>query len=355
MRVEISGHTPAAAHLAILMSEGPFQVTWNKKEQPCDFRPLRLSARTIKSIKRLSARLGGDCSKILMAPHQGAWRTASSKAFRFSFDIFENDFCRWVDPSAVMPLLTQLALRSNVNVRDTAEYSMPEESIGHIHIVDAHASDLSHWPQSFFSIDNDSFQVECTQISFPFGRIENHGDAFFFALEGALVFLEPTGTQGYVLSLISGSRYSTERATRSILSAAKGIPIFLKTLALMNAGAKRLDFRTEYGSPRLTHPKAFTLGSSFGLYPESININGDESIRQSLRLAGFLRQALREKLSLSLMREYWQNQETRHYQKTFSKARLWEKIMYSSKVQKLVLPTIRWIPGRVRQYLKAPF
>ncbi|MBS1985497.1 MAG: hypothetical protein JST16_15130 [Bdellovibrionales bacterium] len=350
MSAEVYGNSPAAAYTAALLASSRTAVTWCVTASDASLRPALLRGPVVGSLRRLLARHHVSVDFLLQAPELEYWGVAGRPLSRFNFNFLSGESDRWVNVGVLMQHLGELAQRLGVTVRTVPSFpawpSVPPADT--ISFVDVEDSEVPHWPMGPAVASSLLQKWQLTEVWFAQTGGEIMPLSQFMPIDGSIACLEPSSEGGYVLTLLSKSRYSIERALGQLTQPRGTGPRFWRALALMNPSPRRRDVILTSGPSRQNLPEAFALGASIGLHSPCVNLRVSDSLEQAERLHDSL-------LNSQVSPEEWRRAEAKRFLAVERKVHLWEKLMFSERFHDDALTAASYLPRPLRDYLKSPF
>ena len=375
--VQIVGNSGAALYLALLLFERKFDVEWVTTGFESQLRPARIRESSLRNLRSLLARGSCNLNCVLDAPELAAWgpldREAEVSAYPdLSEDMLTQD--RWIDLSALFPIIRGLAKGMGIRVVEFSGASLPPPDLRlkRAVVLDVAKHEDRAWP----NLMRDGFPDSVKQGHFVrsyalphLGEQVKRANVLRFAERmGVRVAVEPSpSTQGWVLTLISRSQASLDGFLRELSQLKARAPLespligleSLRTLWLFNSRAGIEEHKWVVSGARqhlFEMPGFYRMGASVGRFAPFSNLQEAESFVQAERLAqrlGRLATSVQPEAFLHGS-ESWNTELLSEFRTKFNRALFWEKCLFSPRWGRALLKSSVWVPRRIRQALSTP-
>ena len=330
---EIWGSGPDSGFLAGLLAEAGWTVKWVRPpERHARLRPLKLRRFEEAQLTRLLLRYG-----------------LNKRKFGSALNL-QN----YYDPEVLGTTFLELAERLQIEISNVSELPPLSKTEDRLVIVNEDPEHLGHWGSSAFSTFREATHSWVSELWFPEGRLSNYFSTQTLALGDVLLFLDPHPQRGYVLSLYSDSLSNNDRTLQSLLSYKSRLPLFWRSLSLMNHRSRRVDKPLAVGGQELAASGVFALGQSLGKLYEFSNADTTDYFNQVLALFSRLQRSRDNALSQFVLAEDWRFEARRSVEKALRRGRVWKSLLSSHTTAQICIPMMKKLPEPLRQLLQSP-
>jgi hypothetical protein len=330
---EVWGSGVDSGFLAGLLAEAGWLVKWVRPpERRARLRPYRFRKIEETHLKRLLLRYG-----------------LFKRQFGNALNLNE-----YYDHEVLKTTFDELADRLRIEKSDVLELPSLGQNESRLLIVNEDPDFLQHWGAKAFSTFRDPQSIWVSELWYPDGRVSNHFSTQILALDDVLLFLDPHPMRGYVLTLISKSLSDNDRALQALLSYKSKLPLFWRSLGLLNNRSRRVDKAMSIGGQELILPSVFPMGQSLAKLHEFSNSDMSDYFAQSLALFERLQRSHTNAVSLYQQSEIWRVEGRSMAQNSLRKAQFWHFVLSSYTASQLCVPVVRKLPEPLRQLLQSP-